>query len=95
MSWVATKASSQVHSLKYDPVEQTLDVRFACNACKSKGCDKCGHMGHSSHYRYDEVPVAVYDSIRNAESVGAELNRLLKRGEHSNPPRPFAYQRVA
>lgn len=77
-------SSSQVHSLSHDPVEETLHVRFLCTKCRDKvaeDCPSCKGNGFSSTYRYDGVPSAVYAAIRDSESVGAALNKHLKKGD--------------
>lgn len=99
MSWLAVK-SSQVHSIRYDPIDQTMDVRYACGSCQSKGtngagsCPKCGGMGHSSEYRYQDVPAEVHAMVRDSPSVGSALNTFVKQGKHTDPPQPFKFTRV-
>lgn len=98
MSWIRAK-SSQIHSLRHSPEDETLEARFVCFGCrgdeeKAKNCKSCGGRGWSSHYTYESVPTAVYAQVRDAESVGASFNKLIKRGEHSTPAKPFAFKKV-
>lgn len=84
-------ASSQIHSLHYNPVDQILHVRFLCH-CKGKteGCPKCGGHGHSGEYKYDGVPQAVYGKVRdghhsklsesNPASVGKAFGEWIRGG---------------
>lgn len=94
MSWVAVQ-SSQIHSIRFDPIDQTLDARFLCK-CKglNASCETCNGQGHSSEYRYHAVPSEVHAMVRDAESIGAMFNKLVKRGEHIDPPAPFKFSRV-
>lgn len=86
MSWVSHD-SSQLHSSSYDPVEETLTVRFRCGSCAGKGkpegsefgCDKCGGKGHGDPYKYKGVPVEAYVAVRDAESVGAAFHQHIKK----------------
>lgn len=93
MAYVRHESSSQIHSTSYDPVERSLNVRFLCGPCKGTGraaeddCAKCGGAGHSSEYQYEGVPVEAYAAVRDAESVGATFNSLIKRG-------PFKYKKL-
>lgn len=102
MSWIKVD-SSQLHSLKYDPVNQELEAKFVCRGCSGSGagaagksCLICGGNGHKGHYAYPEVPADVYVSVRDDKtSVGAAFHRLIKRGEHVSPAKPFTFRKIA
>lgn len=105
MSWIKTD-SSQIHSLKYDPIEQVMEAKFVCRTCEGSGKDRrqtlrdiclnCKGEGHKGHYSYAQVPVAVYAAVRDdPDSIGAAFNRLIKRGEHVTPAKPFTFRKIA
>jgi hypothetical protein len=68
--------SSNVHSMAHS--DQTLEVRFNCNACRGDGvipvtsfdgqpkavnCGSCHGTGHTGTYRYVGVPKSLYDRV--------------------------------
>lgn len=56
--------SSQFEKIGYDAESLTLEIEFA----------------GQNHYRYDDVPKAVYDAIMEAESKGSAFIKLIKNG---------------
>ena len=60
--WIKTPESSQIIAFKYDNSTNDLTVKFKGN----------------SVYRYASVPVAVYNEMRHAESVGKFLSSSIK-----------------
>lgn len=56
------KASSQVHSIGYDPATNTLAVKFSSGGL----------------YHYSDVPQAKFDAMRKADSVGSYLGKYIK-----------------
>jgi RecJ-like exonuclease len=78
--------SSNIKSHAYDPVDERLELRFRCGTCKGTGnqaigddaCSKCAGSGHTGTYSYQEVPVAVYDAFRSADSHGRAFSALIK-----------------
>lgn len=97
MAYIRHERSSQIHSTDYDPVDQSLHVRFNCHACQGSGkpegsdfgCDKCKGAGFLSTYRYPNVPADVYAKIRDAESVGKAFHAEIK-----SRPDLYPYERV-
>jgi hypothetical protein len=71
--------SSQVHSSSYEPVDQTLNIRFHC-VCKDKDseCPKCGGRGYGSEYKYTGVGAETYATVRDAASVGKAFGEHIK-----------------
>ena len=55
-------SSSNVESIGYDPATETLRVRF----------------NSGSTYEYKNVPVAEFEALRLAPSIGSYLNRNIK-----------------
>lgn len=96
MHHVRTEGSSQIFSHGYDPVEQALEIKFLCSACKGKEsehCQKCGGKGWSGHYAYEAVPQESYLAMRDHQvdgkaSVGAGVNQHIKRSG-------FKYRKLA
>lgn len=84
-------SSSQLHSMQYSPEDQILHVRFLCH-CKgeTENCPKCRGEGHSSEYRYSDVPASVYGKVRdghhgklskdNPASVGKAFGEHIRAG---------------
>lgn len=75
--------STNLHSHKYEPVEQEYHVRFNHGPCSGKGCEGCKHQGHTgSTYVYEGIPADKWAAIRDAESKGSAFNREIKAWEH-------------
>ena len=60
--------SSQIHSIGYDPVNQTLAVRFKDRATGAP----------TSLYHYSGVTPANFETLKNAESIGSHFYQNIK-----------------
>ena len=60
-------SSSNLASVGYDPVTQTLEVEFL----------------HGGVYQYSGVPPSVYDGLMEAESHGSYFDRHVKKAGYS------------
>lgn len=63
-------ASSQIHSIGYDPETQTLAIRFTRGYGEKRG--------PGSLYHYANVPQEAFDAFRNAESLGKHFGAHIK-----------------
>jgi hypothetical protein len=59
--------SSQIHSIGHDAEIEKLAIRFK---------NKDGKP--TSLYHYSNVPVSVFDELRNAESIGSHFYKHIK-----------------
>jgi KTSC domain len=60
-------SSSNLASIGYDPVTQTLEVEFL----------------HGGVYQYSDVSPSVYDGLMEAESHGSYFDRHVKKAGYS------------
>lgn len=94
--FIRTEKSSQIHSHHYEPDTQNFHVRFSCRRCKSAGheevpghgkvtCPDCGGKGYPKTYTYTGVPVETYVAVRDAESVGSAMHKLIVKNKDRFP----------
>jgi len=79
-----TVKSSQVSAIGYEPETKKLRVRFKSFGQKSEPT-----------YEYSSVSQGDYDAIRNAESVGREINQRLKKNPSAFPYRKLSEEEAA
>lgn len=61
--------SSNIAAIGHDPINLTLTVEFR----------------NGSRYRYDSVPVDVFDQLIKADSVGSAFHKLIKSQPDKHP----------
>lgn len=81
--------SSQVSAIGYDPETKKLRVRFKPFA------NKGSEQKPEPTYEYSHVSQGDYDAIRNAESVGREINQRLKKNPSAFPYRKLSEEEAA
>ncbi len=59
--------SSNIYSIGYDPVSQTLEVEF----------------NNGSIYQYYGVPEFIYEDFMNADSKGSYLDHYIKKASYA------------
>lgn len=62
--------SSQIHSIGHDPETNTLAIQFY------RGYGRDQHPG--AVYHYQNVPVAEFEALRDAESIGRHFGKNIK-----------------
>ena len=86
LPWVETPASRNVHRLAYVDVataevrvEAPEGVRYEDSSIGAMYVQFCNKVSRepTTIYEYDKVPRGVYEAIRDAQSVGSMLHKLI------------------
>lgn len=95
MNHTTCEDSSMLLSLAYEPVDERMEARYRCSACKGKEpdhpedpkCNICGGDGFTKGtYSYANVPADRYARIRDAGKDQGKLFRALVLGNPKDHP---------